>query len=94
MPTTCSPTATRSRFAISVRPATRSGPLLYETSGNPLFQPERFDVASIEDTYTLSPTHGEPIPGRFAQVDLEPVLQQCVYLLEHLGMNVPADRHR
>jgi hypothetical protein len=29
---------------------------LYETEGNPLYQPERFDVASIEDTYTLSPS--------------------------------------
>jgi hypothetical protein len=28
---------------------------LFETLGNPLFQPERFDVASIGDTYTLSP---------------------------------------
>ena len=27
---------------------------LYETEGNPLYQPERFDVASIADTYTLS----------------------------------------
>jgi len=28
---------------------------LYETEGFPLYQPERFDVASIEDTQTLSP---------------------------------------
>lgn len=29
---------------------------LYQTEGFPLFQPERFDVASITDTYTLSPS--------------------------------------
>ena len=29
---------------------------LYQTEGFPLFQPERFDVASVTDTYTLSPT--------------------------------------
>ena len=28
---------------------------LYETEGNSLYQPERFDVASIGDTYTLNP---------------------------------------
>jgi len=28
---------------------------LYETLGNPLYQPERFDVASIGDTFILSP---------------------------------------
>ena len=29
---------------------------LYETEGNPLYQPERFDVSSIAETFTLSPT--------------------------------------
>ena len=29
---------------------------LYQTEGFPLFQPERFDVASITDTYTISPS--------------------------------------
>src|SRR6202021_3944798 len=29
---------------------------LYQTEGFPLYQPERFDVGSISDTYTLSPS--------------------------------------
>ena len=56
--------------------------VLYNTYGNPLFQPERFDVALDRRHLHPEPHHGEPIRGRFPSVGLRPALRQCVYLLE------------
>ncbi len=39
---------------------------LYQTEGFPLFQPERFDVASIARHLHPEPQPGEPIRGRFS----------------------------
>jgi len=51
--TTCCPTP-QDRASLFRCGQQREWSTLYETEGNPLYQPERFDVASIADTYTLS----------------------------------------
>ena len=62
---------------------------LYETEGFPLYQPERFDVASIGDTYTLSPS----LVNQFV-VGLHRSTSNQTYgnafTFSSLGMNVPA----
>ena len=55
---------------------------LYETEGYPLYQPERFDVASIGETFILSPSLVNNFLVGLPSVDLEPDLRKCVYLLE------------
>ena len=63
---------------------------LFETLGNPLYQPERFDVSSIEDTFTLSPT----LVNSFLVGLHRSTSNQSygnAYTLSSLGMNVPAD---
>jgi hypothetical protein len=61
---------------------------LYQTEGNPLYQPERFDVASIGDTYTLTPS----LVNQFV-VGLHRSTSNQTYgnafTFSSLGMNVP-----
>jgi hypothetical protein len=63
---------------------------LYQTEGFPLFQPERFDVASITDTYTLSPT----LVNQFVVGLHRSTSNQSygnAFTFSSLGMNVPAE---
>jgi hypothetical protein len=63
---------------------------LYDTEGFPLFQPERFDVASIGDTYAVSPT----LVNQFV-VGLHRSTSNQSYgnawTFSSLGINVPAE---
>ncbi|MFY9853993.1 MAG: TonB-dependent receptor, partial [Terracidiphilus sp.] len=62
---------------------------LYETEGFPLKQPERFDVASVGDTYTLSPS----LVNQFLVGLHRSVSDQTygnAFTFSSLGMNVPA----
>jgi hypothetical protein len=62
---------------------------LYETEGFPLYQPERFDVASIGDTYTLSPNLvNEFLVGFHRSYSNQTYGNAFTY--SSLGMNVPA----
>jgi hypothetical protein len=63
---------------------------LYETEGFPLYQPERFDVASIEDTYTLSPTLVNQILVGFHRSTSNQSYGNA-FTFSSLGMNVPAE---
>jgi hypothetical protein len=62
---------------------------LYETLGNPLYQPERFDISSIEDTFTLSPT----LVNSFLVGLRRSTSNQTygnAYTFSSIGMNAPA----
>jgi hypothetical protein len=63
---------------------------LYETEGNPLFQPERFDVASIGDTYTLSPRLVNQLLVGFHRSTSNQSYGNA-FTFSTLGMNVPAE---
>jgi len=64
--------------------------MLYQTEGFPLSQPERFDVASIGDTYTLSPTMvNEFLVGFHRSVSDQSYGN--AFTFSSLGMNVPAE---
>jgi hypothetical protein len=63
---------------------------LYETEGFPLYQPERFDVASIGDTYTLSPN----VVNQFLVGFHRSISDQHygnAFTFSSLGMNVPPE---
>jgi hypothetical protein len=62
---------------------------LYQTEGFPLFQPERFDVASIGDTYTLSPTLVNQFVVGFHRSTSNQSYGNA-FTFSSLGMNVPA----
>jgi hypothetical protein len=61
---------------------------LYETEGNPLYQPERFDVASIADTYTLSPRMVNQFLVGFHRSTSNQHYGNA-FTFSDLGMNVP-----
>ncbi len=62
---------------------------LYETEGDPLYQPERFDVGSIEDTYTLSPRMvNQFLVGLHRSTSNQHY--DNAFKFSTLGMNVPA----
>ena len=63
---------------------------LYETEGFPLFQPEHFDVASITDTYTLSPTLVNQFVIGFHRSTSNQSYGNA-FTFSSLGMNVPAE---
>jgi len=63
---------------------------LYETEGNPLFQPERFDVASLGDTYTLSPSLVNQFLAGFHRSTSDQHYGNA-FTFSSLGMNVPAE---
>ena len=63
---------------------------LYETEGFPLFQPERFDVASITDTYTLSPTLVNEFVVGFHRSTSDQSYGNA-FTFSSLGMTVPAE---
>jgi Carboxypeptidase regulatory-like domain len=62
---------------------------LYQTEGFPLFQPERFDVASIGDTYTLSPSLVNQFLVGFHRSTSNQSYGNA-FTFSSLGMNVPA----
>ncbi len=62
---------------------------LYQTEGFPLFQPERFDVASVTDTYTLSPTLVNQFVVGFHRSSSDQHYGNA-FTFSSLGMNVPA----
>ena len=62
---------------------------LYETEGFPLNQPERFDVASIGDTYTLSPRLVNQFLVGFHRSTSDQTYGNA-FTFSSLGMNVPA----
>ena len=64
--------------------------LLYSTPGNPLFIPERYDVASIGDTFTLSPNMvNQLVIGMHRSVFN--MYYNNAYTFSSIGMNVPAE---
>jgi Carboxypeptidase regulatory-like domain len=63
---------------------------LYETEGFPLFQPERFDIASIGDTYTLSPNLVNQFLVGFHR-SLSDQSYGNAFTFSSLGMNVPLE---
>jgi hypothetical protein len=62
---------------------------LYETEGFPLNQPERFDVASIGDTYTLSPSMVNQFLVGFHRSTSDQTYGNA-FTFSSLGMTVPA----
>jgi hypothetical protein len=62
---------------------------LYETEGFPLYQPERFDVASIGDTYTLSPNLVNQFIVGFHR-SLSNQSYGNAFTFSSIGMDVPA----
>jgi len=62
---------------------------LFETEGFPLYQPERFDVASIEDTYAQSPNLVNQFLVGFHRSTSNQSYGNA-YTFSSLGMNVPA----
>ena len=62
---------------------------LYETEGFPLYQPERFDVASIGDTYTISPTLVNQFVVGFHRSTSDQTYGNA-FTFSSLGMSVPA----
>jgi hypothetical protein len=62
---------------------------LYETEGFPLYQPERFDIASIGDTYTVSPNLVNEFLVGFHR-SLSDQSYGNAFTFSGLGMNVPA----
>ncbi len=63
---------------------------LYETEGFPLFQPEQFDVASVADTYTISPTLVNQAVIGFHRSTSNQTYGNA-FTFSSLGMNVPAE---
>jgi hypothetical protein len=63
---------------------------LYETEGFPLYQPERFDVGSISDTYTLSPSLVNQLLVGFHRSTSDQHYGNA-FTFSSLGMNVPAE---
>jgi hypothetical protein len=63
---------------------------LYETEGFPLYQPERFDVASIGDTYTLSPNMVNQFLVGFHRSTSDQHYGNA-FTFSSLGMNVPQE---
>lgn len=64
--------------------------MLYETQGFPLSQPERFDVASITDTYSLSPTLVNQLVVGYHRSTSNQTYGNA-FTFSSLGMNVPAE---
>ncbi len=62
---------------------------LYQTEGFPLFQPERFDVASITDTYTISPSLVNQLVVGFHRSTSDQHYGNA-FTFSSLGMNVPS----
>lgn len=62
---------------------------LYETAGNPLYQPERFDISSIEDTYTLSPRMVNQLLVGLRRSTSNQYYDNA-YTFSSIGMNAPA----
>jgi hypothetical protein len=63
---------------------------LYETEGFPLYQPERFDISSIEDTYTLSPRLvNQLLVGLHRSTSNQ--TYGNAFTFSSLGMNAPAE---
>lgn len=63
---------------------------LYETEGFPLYQPERFDISSVDDTYTLTPH----LVNDFILGIRRSVSDQHyndAFTFSSLGMNAPAE---
>jgi len=63
---------------------------LYETEGNPLYQPERFDVASIGDTFTLTPRMVNQFLVGFHRSTSDQNYGNA-FTFSTLGMNVPQE---
>ncbi|MGB9197645.1 MAG: TonB-dependent receptor [Terriglobales bacterium] len=63
--------------------------MLYQTQGFPLFQPERFDVASVTDTYTISPTLVNQFVVGFHRSTSNQTYGDA-WTFSSLGMNAPA----
>jgi hypothetical protein len=63
---------------------------LYETEGFPLYQPERFDVTSIGDTYTISPTLVNQFLVGFHRSTSNQTYGNA-FTFSSLGMTVPAE---
>ena len=63
---------------------------LYQTEGFPLFQPERFDVASIGDTYSISPSLVNQFVVGFHRSTSNQTYGNA-FTFSSLGMNVPAE---
>ncbi|MGA9668012.1 MAG: carboxypeptidase-like regulatory domain-containing protein [Terracidiphilus sp.] len=63
---------------------------LYETVGFPLYQPERFDVASIGDTYILSPSLVNQFLLGFHRSTSNQTYGNA-FTFSSLGMNVPQE---
>jgi len=63
---------------------------LYETEGFPLYQPERFDLASIEETYTLSHTAVNQFLVGFHRSTSNQRYGNA-FTFSSLGMNVPTE---
>ncbi len=63
---------------------------LYETEGFPLRQPERFDVASVTDTYALSPTLVNQLVVGYHRSTSNQTYGNAL-TFSSLGMNVPAE---
>ena len=63
---------------------------LYQTEGFPLFQPERFDVASIGDTYAFSPSLVNEFVAGFHRSTSDQHYGNA-FTFSSLGMNVPAE---
>lgn len=64
--------------------------MLYETLGNPLFIPTRFDVASMGDTYTLSPRMVNQFVVGFHRSVFN-MYYHNAFTFSSLGMSVPAE---
>jgi hypothetical protein len=63
---------------------------LYETTGNPLYQPERFDISSIADTFSLSPTLVNQFLVGFHRSTSNQSYNNA-YTFSSIGMTPPAD---
>ena len=65
-------------------------PLLYSTAGNPLFIPERFDVGSISDTFTVRPNMvNQLVVGLHRSVFN--MYYKNAFTFSSIGMNVPQE---
>lgn len=64
--------------------------VLYQTLGNPLFLPTRFDVASLGDTYTLSPNLVNQFVVGFHRSAFN-MYYNNAFTFSSLGMTVPAE---
>ncbi|MGC2617991.1 MAG: TonB-dependent receptor [Acidobacteriaceae bacterium] len=63
---------------------------LYQTEGFPLYQPERFDVASISDTYSVSSSMVNQLLLGFHRSTSDQHYGNA-FTFSSLGMNVPAE---